>query len=593
MSHCPSCGRYIGPRDACPYCAARTTGRMSIRAVKLAAVTLATLGLALLWFAATRADVPVVAIGRIDAAMNLAYVRVAGRCKDVPSYDPQTGYLSFWVKDETGEIHVASYRAETEVLMEEGRVPALGDRVAVAGTLRVRDDFHSLALSAPEELTITRAEAEPCPIGATALKEVYQRVRVRGQVRRVVTPYPGLTLVTLRDETGAVDVALSRDLLAISYVTPTVDVGRSVEVAAAVSDYRGTPQLVPASAADIISLPDNVSIAVPRFVTELSGSDVGNWITLRGSVTDVVPFSKGVKLTLDDGSGVVSVLLWQDVYGALDGGPGQSPALVPGMTMEARGELVEYKGDLELVPELPVDVRVIKTPSPEQVASERVGTANPTPLSPPTPSIVREARVTPIRSVSAEQSGERVTVEGVVVGAMSFSHGFKLILEEDGAQIALLIWGDVYDDWADKARLCVGATVQATGEVSLYQEELQVEPESDDIRVIETTPSAHRSPEVASIGAADEGRRLIVEGEVVRAVELSNGVKVFLRDRDAPSSEDVPVLIWRSVLERVVDNASLSMVGSHVRVVGTVQVYEQDLEVVPALPTDVQVLGTP
>ena len=44
MSHCPSCGRYVGPREACPYCSARLTGRTSIRAVKITAVVLATVG---------------------------------------------------------------------------------------------------------------------------------------------------------------------------------------------------------------------------------------------------------------------------------------------------------------------------------------------------------------------------------------------------------------------------------------------------------------------------------------------------------------------------------------------------------------------
>jgi len=72
MSHCPSCGRYVGPHEACPYCSAHLTGRTPIRTVKIAAILLATVGLALLWIAATRAEVPQITIGQAGATMNMA-----------------------------------------------------------------------------------------------------------------------------------------------------------------------------------------------------------------------------------------------------------------------------------------------------------------------------------------------------------------------------------------------------------------------------------------------------------------------------------------------------------------------------------------
>lgn len=593
MSHCPSCGRYVGPRDACPYCAARISGRMPIRAVKLAAIAFATLGLAVLWCVAAQTDVPLVSIGRIGAGMNLAYVRVAGRCTDVSSYDPQTGFLSFWLADDTGELYVSSYRPETEALMAEGRVPALGDRVALAGTLRVREDFRSLTLNAPEELVITRAEPERCPIGAIAPDQTYRRVCVRGQVRRVVEPYPGLTLITLRDETGAIDVVVDADLVAISGVTPTVEVGQSVEVLAAVSDYEGTAQLVPASTSDIISLDDHVPLAARRFVTELSRRDAGKWVAVRGRLTRVDTFSKGVKLALDDGSGAVTVLLWDDLYRDLEGEMPPDLKLAPGATVEAQGELAEYRGELELIPELPADVHVVAPPPPVETASEGIG--SPVPTRPPSgPSPAPEILVTPIGAVQSDRVGEEVTVEGTVVDAVSFSHGFKLTLEEGAARIVLLIWDDVYDACADRTRLNVGATLRATGEVSQYKEELQIEPHSGADVIVRRGPfaSAERR-HIGSIGVDDEGQRLMVEGQVDRSLELSGGVKVFLRDDGMPSGDEIPVVIWQPLLERIAHNPGLGTPGSRVRVTGTVQVYEGDLEVVPALPHDVTVLQSP
>ena len=149
MGDCPSCGRYVGPHDACPYCGAALSGRTPIRRLKVAALILALGGLLLLWLLATQTDVPTVEIGQANAMMNLAYVRVQGLVTRPPSYDPETDYFSFWLTDDSGELFVAAYRDETQALIHHGRMPALGDRVSVEGTLRVREDFISLTVNVP------------------------------------------------------------------------------------------------------------------------------------------------------------------------------------------------------------------------------------------------------------------------------------------------------------------------------------------------------------------------------------------------------------------------------------------------------------
>ena len=320
MSHCPSCGRYIGPREACPYCSARLTGRTSIHAVKITAVVLATVGLVILWFAATHAKVPLIQIGQAGATMNMAYVRLQGRCTRAPSYDPESEYLGFWIEDDTGEVRVSTYRAETRQIIEQNRIPALGDLVEVAGTLRIRENFLSLTANVPEQLKITRADPVDRDIGTIVPEDLYLRVRVRGQVRSVYEPYQGLTLITIHDETGSIPIAVSEDLIALSGITPTVRLspsaplrtgahgealptGQSVEVVATVSLYGDTPQLVPASVTDIVPLSQPVPIAAEKLIGELTTADVGQLAIVRGTITTVDLFSAGVKVTLDDTTG--------------------------------------------------------------------------------------------------------------------------------------------------------------------------------------------------------------------------------------------------------------------------------------------------
>ena len=460
MSHCPSCGRYVGPYEACPYCGAGFTDRIPVRIVKVAAALAATVGLAFLWLVAIKAQVPTVAIGPLGAGMNLAYVRVEGQCTRGPSFDPHTGYLSFWISDDTGELHVVSYRAETQTLIDEGRIPGLGDAVTVAGTLRIREDFRSLTINTPGEVTHTRAPPEPSLIAAIRPEQSHRRVVIHGQVRQVTEPYPGLTLITLRDGTGTIDVALTADLIALSGVTPTVKVGQSVEVAAAVSEYEGTPQLVPASAGDIVPLDEDVPIALQRFAGELARADVGKCVSVQGAVTRADQFSAGVKLSLDDGSGTVTVLLWQDIFDQLNHGMDTRNDLAPGAEIAVEGELSEYRGHLEVIPELAADVHVLAAPNAGMSAM-------------------------PIDLLTADDVGRSVVLRGTLGPPELFSAGVKYRLSDQTGTIVLLLWDDVYDSIAAKSELIDGARVEIAGEINQYRGDLEIVPRAGGVKLLE------------------------------------------------------------------------------------------------------------
>jgi DNA/RNA endonuclease YhcR with UshA esterase domain len=490
MATCPSCGRYVGPTDAdtCSYCGARLTGRMTLRALKIGALSLAVLGLILLWWFATHSPLPVLKIGQAQATMNFAYVRVEGQVTRAPSYDPDSGYLNFWIADDTGEMLVSSYRATTQVLVNAGQMPFIGDRVTVEGTLRIRQDSVSLTLNSADAIHIQRSQPERMDIGRIGADAALRAVKVRGQVRTVRIPYKGLTLVTLRDVTGEIDVAVPD-----ADSTLNVQPGQSAEATGTVTLYKDTPQvaLARADALSFLTSPDSIPVAAPAHVADLTAERAGQWAAVRGQVVKVSPFSAGIRFALDDGTGRANVVLWQDVYAVL------SPTfqLAEGAQVAVQGEVSLYRGAVEIVPEIPADVVLIAAapipatptlaPTLSATPTALPATIVPTPTVPPptltprpTPRPTQAIALMPMGQLTPADKGKLVSVRGKIVEVIKFSSGMKYRLNDGTGQVILLLWQEVFDQVPGRDKLVNGAQVSATGEVDVYRGDIEVIPRS-------------------------------------------------------------------------------------------------------------------
>jgi DNA/RNA endonuclease YhcR with UshA esterase domain len=554
MSQCPSCGRFVGPYEVCPYCGARQAPRLSLRAVKWGAILLATVGLALLWIAAARAPLPHISIQQAAATMNFAYVEIAGQVVRSPTYNPDSRSLSFTVDDGTGQMRVWAFRDVVDKLRAAGRIPGLGDRVTVAGTLRVREEDVSLTLNVPEHLEIGRAAAEERAIGSITAADALRRVRVRGQVWDVREPYSGLTLITLRDATGAVDVAVDASLRHLTGDFSPPEVGQSLEVTATVSLYRDTPQLVPPSVGDIVPLAETVPVAERRPIGSLSAADEGRLVTVQGTVRQAEPFSAGYRMTLDDGTGSVTVLLWNDLYRAL---PDPS-SLRTDAQLEVTGEVAIYRNTLEIIPVRPRDVVLLTGPP--------------------------SARALSIGALADQPLGATVTVEGTVIAAESFQNGFRLTLDDGTGQVVLLLWLSAYDRLADPARLQTGVRVRATGELDKYRGQREVVPARGSDVIITQAAPAPAQRDIASITPADMGAVVAVEGTVTRSEPFSQGYRVWIDD----GSGEIMLLLWENIYGRVAGRERLTA-GARVRAIGVVEEYRGTLEIIPQLPGDITV----
>lgn len=139
---CPSCDRFAGAVDECPYCGADMARSWSLGRFRALTLAFAACGLGFLLLMARHRELPVVRAGEIVPTMNFGYVRVVGHVKRKPyvaSDDGVPGYMSFSLVDASGEVRVVAYRKQAQALWSAGLMPAKGDRVDVCGSLRVSE----------------------------------------------------------------------------------------------------------------------------------------------------------------------------------------------------------------------------------------------------------------------------------------------------------------------------------------------------------------------------------------------------------------------------------------------------------------------
>ena len=625
MSSCPSCGRDPGASDLCPHCGADLKRRLKIRTFGIVALVIAVLGLIGLGVFATRQPIPAVKIAEVQSTYNFAYVQINGVVSRVPSYNAASQTLTFWVRDETGELMVSAFRATTQGLITADRVPAPGDTVAVQGTLRVRETTPSLTLDAPEALTLTRATAETAlrDIGSLTVDDALHAVTVRGVVRSIRAPFDGLQLITLRDATGAIDLALPDELEPIRSTLPPLEVGQSIEVSGAVTLFDATPQLSLRRSADIQPLSERVAFARYAALSDLTEANAGRWARVESVVEEVAPFSAGVKLTLSDGHRRVSVLLWQDVWDALD----QAAAIQPGTTLSVQGEVNVFRGQLEIVPEIPVDVAILEvaalaptplptveptattvavtaiavptavpstlvpTPAPPVIAA---ATATATPRSTVTPgaatatkepeaTTASTAQVVSINALTADNAGQIFVVRGKVVETSSFSAGFKFLIDDGTGRIELTLFSDNYKFVPNRAGLNLGAEVSIEAKVTQFNGVLELQPNSGrDVTII--APGSSASVPLTTINQLKKpGQFVAIEGRITEVKPFSAGLNVFVDD----GTGNVRVTLFTNVLAYVPNRDGL-VVGANVRVVGKTDFFGS-MQVVPALGYDMTV----
>lgn len=238
---CPSCGKFVGAYEKCPYCGTELKKRMSIIFFKRAALVLAIGGLGLLWFTAVKMQPPLVRIGDINARMNNAVVEVRGRVVNVTMMGKDG--IGFTVDDGSGEIRAQAFRGKAKMI-ELGNIPQVGDEVSVLGSIQMTDRYGtSLMLNLPSRVRVTPAIAEKVMIEQVTIANKNKVVEVIGEIV-AVRKAKDTTILLIGDTTGTTDVPLFKsDIARVKDIDRLITIGNEIRVSGYVDEFKGKPQV--------------------------------------------------------------------------------------------------------------------------------------------------------------------------------------------------------------------------------------------------------------------------------------------------------------------------------------------------------------
>ncbi len=208
---CPSCGRFAGTYERCPYCGAGMKVRLSVRILRRVALAVSILGLVILWLAARSLEVPRMDVGDLTETHAFAIIRLQGKLTAEPSFGDRGDSLWFSIDDGTGRANIRGYGPVAEHVKEMN----LGrdDRIEVQGSIRIQPGRPpSLSLPVGRNLKILERAAKPEPRKPVAISSLDlesgrrgDRVRIEGRVARAWSNSGGQG-ATLEDATGQLAV---------------------------------------------------------------------------------------------------------------------------------------------------------------------------------------------------------------------------------------------------------------------------------------------------------------------------------------------------------------------------------------------------
>lgn len=190
--------------------------------------------------------------------------------------------------------------------------------------------------------------------------------------------------------------------------------------------------------------------------------------------------------------------------------------------------------------------------------------------------------LTPISRIDKDFVGLKTKISGQVIDFKEHANGhvFLKVKDDSGGVISVPIFDRIHSKLEKKIELL--DNIQVLGKVKEYQGDLELIPEkAESIQIIHSTPL-----ELSKISKDDVGETVKIQGTIKQKKNVGSGSLLLELHKN---SAELMVFIPRNVSDAK-DFPSLQE-GDSVKIGGTVQLYEGELELKVNSPYHIQVIG--
>lgn len=242
---CPSCGRFAGTYERCPYCGTGLQTRVSVRLLRRLSLIVAFVGVFLTWMAARQMEIPLVRIQELTPTHNFAILRVRGEVVSGPFWGERGDSFYCGVDDGSGRVNLRGYGGMVDDLKELGL--ERGDVLEARGSIRIQQGKPpSMSLATARHVTLVKKKERPPPPPVVRVADItaqqvsrHQAVRIEGTLTRVDVGRVG-TSAELDDGSGALTVWVFRsDIRALGAGYSLLTSGAQVAIEGSLDAYKG------------------------------------------------------------------------------------------------------------------------------------------------------------------------------------------------------------------------------------------------------------------------------------------------------------------------------------------------------------------
>ena len=349
---CPSCGRFVGAYEKCPYCGAELKKRMSLVIWKRIAVGGAVAGLFLMWLAATQMEPKLLQVADITATYNNAIVKIQGMVVG-RSLEKERGMVKMRINDGSSTVSVLGFGVLPK-LQALGNLPLVGDKIELVGQVQISDQYGiSLFLNLPTRLKILASQpVEETKIGRLNPSWANSKIRVKGNVK-VPSRFGKVTITD-----GAQDLVVALDPSNLGDEIPELKIGDGVEITGVLTTRKGQFLLTPGKVEDIKPLAGLIMKIAKKTIGDISLKDQGEGVEIEGRTVKFFPFKNGGgSLTVSDGTGKIEVPLFSSLFEDI---PGADKLRLKGTRVKIRGTVGAYRGKPQVQPGGADNVTILK-----------------------------------------------------------------------------------------------------------------------------------------------------------------------------------------------------------------------------------------